>query len=100
MRMLYFTVRTSLQLRRGACSNRALLPGSLNILVSEAEKPAKHFFGVLAEKRRTLNVGRRIRQFDWIADGQILPALRLIDFDNRPGLPERRLLGQFFHRED
>src|SRR5262249_61739488 len=55
---------------------------------------------MLAEQRRAFYFGDRVRHLDRIADGQILAARGMIDFDHGAGLAQRRLLGDLLHRED
>src|SRR3546814_5999904 len=45
-------------------------------------------------------VGRRVRQLDRVADGQVLAALRMVDLDDGAGRAQARLLGQLLHGED
>ncbi|GCC46453.1 hypothetical protein chiPu_0030492, partial [Chiloscyllium punctatum] len=42
----------------------------------------------------------RIRQLDRVADREILPAGRVIDFDHGAGRAQRLVLGEFLHRQD
>ncbi len=55
---------------------------------------------MLAKERRARDVGRAVGHLDRIADGQILAALRVVDFDDGARLAQRRLLGDFLHRQD
>src|SRR5262245_32812325 len=65
-----------------------------------AEHFAQDLFGVLAEQRRPRHLAGRVRHLDWIADGQILAARRMIDLDHRAGRAQRRLLGDLLHGQD
>src|SRR5262245_58400257 len=50
-----------------------------------AEHLGQDFLGVLAEQRRALHFGDRVRQLDWVSDGQVLAAGRMIDLNDRAG---------------
>src|ERR671937_2954105 len=84
-------------LRRGDRARRLDI-GNLGCAV--AELLGENFFGMLAEQRRAFYFGDRVRHLDRIADGQILAARGVIDFDHGAGLAQRRLLGDLLHRED
>src|SRR3546814_544565 len=107
---------SDLNRRRAVCSRRDALrslggsalgvpqrsarPGLLDLLLAVAEDIAQDLLGVLAEQRRALHVGRRVRQLDRVADGQVLAALRMVDLDDGAGRAQARLLGQLLHGED
>src|SRR5215203_264218 len=59
-----------------------------DVLFSVSELLAEDLLGVLAEQRRAFHLGQRIGHFDWVADGQILSARWVIDFDHGAGLAQ------------
>ena len=65
-----------------------------------AQNVAQDLLRMLAKKRRARHVGRAIRQFDRIADGEIFSPRRMIDLDHRAGGAQRLILGKFLHGKD
>src|SRR5579885_2498476 len=55
---------------------------------------------MLAEQWRALHFRDRVGELDRIADGQVFAARRMIDFHDGAGLPQRRLFGKLFHRQN
>src|SRR3546814_15381137 len=78
---------------------RSARPGLLDLLLAVAEDIAQDLLGVLAEQRRALHVGRRVRQLDRVADGQVLAALRMVDLDDGAGRAQARQIGRASCRE-
>src|SRR5262245_47674804 len=64
-----------------------------DLLGGVAEFLCENLLGVLAEQRRSLHLGDRVRHLHWIANREILSARRMVDLDDRAGVAQRRLLG-------
>jgi len=62
----------------------ALLARRGDFLVIETDDFLEDLFGVLAQKRRAIDVGGRVGKLDRVTDGQVLAAFRVVDFDDRP----------------
>src|SRR6266581_2410837 len=60
----------------------------------------KNLLGMLAEQRRTLDLGRAVGELDRVADAEVLAARRVVDLDDGAGLAQRRFLGDLLHRQD
>src|SRR5438105_11119797 len=80
-------------------SNRARA-FELRDLLRGVTELAQNLIGMLAKERRAPHVGRAFGHLDRVADGQVLATLGMIDFDHRARLPQRRLFGDFLHRQD
>src|SRR5262245_19669757 len=80
--------------------NGALLARGLNFVVIQTDNGPENFFRVLAQQGGAPSIRWRIRQFDRVANSQILSAFRVVNLYYRPGLPKGWLLGDLFHRED
>src|SRR5215470_9035920 len=65
-------------------SDRALRTRGFDFVVVEPEDSTKDLDRVFTEQRGALDFRRRIGQFDWVSDGQILAALWMVDFDHCP----------------
>src|ERR1043166_5961497 len=109
--VLPFAIRYSLfALSLFACSSRLGLPfrrrgdrtGGLDVinLARGIADQLEDLLRVLAQQRRALHLGDRVRHFHRIADGQIFPAGRMLDFAYRAGLAQGRILGDLLHRQD
>src|SRR6185312_11012217 len=92
------SLRGLVLLFRGAERAGGLDLGDFTIL--EAEHLSEDFVGVLAEQRRTLHLADRIRQFDRIADREVLAARRMIHLNHRAGLTQRLVRRDLLHRQD
>src|SRR3954467_3976102 len=79
-----------------APAERARAFDFLNLGVREAQHLAQDFLRVLAQQRRPPHLGRRVRQFDRIPDGDVLAARRMIDLDKRARRVKRLVLHDLF----
>src|ERR1700674_3519024 len=87
----------------GAFSRRVERAGIVDfghLMIAEAENLAQDFIGMFAEQRRARHLGRAIRHFDGIADGEVFAALGMIDLDHGAGGAQRLILDQLLHRQD
>src|ERR1700730_1691363 len=50
-----------------------------DLMVGKAKNLAQDFVGMFAEQRRAQHLGRAVRQFDRVADRQVLAAFGMID---------------------
>src|SRR5262245_57637904 len=71
-----------------------------DLAVGIAEHLLEDLLGMLAEQRRALHVGDRVRHLYGIADGEVPAAHRMVDLDHGAGRAQRRLFGEFLHRQD